>query len=67
MPSPDSGLTKFLAVWGAILSSITFAWSLYRDLRDLAKIKISGELRRIGQREGDGAYCTAAPNLPVEG
>jgi hypothetical protein len=66
MPSPDSGLTKFLAVWGAILSSITFGWSLYRDLRDRAKIKISAELRRIGQREGDGAFFTAAPDLPVE-
>ena len=55
MPSPDSGLTQFLAVWGAILSSITFGWSLYRDLRDRAKIKVSAELRRIGQRDGDGA------------
>jgi len=66
MPNPDSGLTKFLAVWGAILSSITFGWSLYRDLRDRAKIKISAELRRIGQREGDGALFTSAPDLPVQ-
>jgi hypothetical protein len=67
MPSPDSGLIKFLAVWGAILSSITFGWSLYRDLRDRAKIKISAELRRIGRREGDGAFFTAAPDLPIHG
>lgn len=67
MPSPDSGLTKFLAVWGAILSSITFGWSLYRDLRDRAKIKVSAELRRIGRREGDGAFFTADPDLPIHG
>jgi hypothetical protein len=67
MPSPDSGLTKFLAVWGAILSSITFGWSLYRDLRDRAKIMLSAELRRLGRREGDGAFFTSAPDLPVQG
>lgn len=67
MTNPDSGLTKFLAVWGAILSSITFGWSLYRDLRDRAKIKISAELRRIGRREGDGALFTCAPDVPIQG
>lgn len=66
MPSPDSGLTRFLAVWGAILSSITFGWSLYRDFRDRAKIKLSAELRRIVQR-ADGAFFTSAPDLPVQG
>jgi len=67
MPNSDSGLTKFLAVWGAILSSITFGWSLYRDLRDRAKITVSAELRRIVQREGDGAFFSSAPDLPVQG
>src|ERR1700686_2333975 len=43
-------LTAFLAVWGAILSSITFGWTLYRDLRDRAKIKLTAEVRRIGRR-----------------
>ena len=63
----DSSLTKFLAVWGAILSSITFGWSPYIDLRDRDKIKLSAELRRIGRREGDGAFFTSAPDLPVQG
>jgi len=67
MPNSDSGLTKFLALWGAILSSITFGWTLYRDLRDRAKLKIKAELRRIGQREGDGAFFTAAPDMPIHG
>jgi hypothetical protein len=67
MPSTDSGITKFLAVWGALLSSVTFGWTLYRDLRDRAKVQISAELRRIGRREGDGAFFTSAPDLPVQG
>jgi hypothetical protein len=62
----DSGLTKFLAVWGAILSSITFGWTLYRDLRDRAKVKIKAELRQIGQLE-NGKPFTAAPDLEVPG
>jgi hypothetical protein len=59
-------LTTFLAVWGAILSSITFGWTLYRDLRDRAKVKISARLRLIGKRDGDGALFAAAPNLNIE-
>lgn len=59
-------LTTFLAVWGAILSSITFGWTLYRDLRDRAKVRISARLRLIGQRDGDGAFFAAAPNLNIE-
>lgn len=60
-------LTSFLAVWGAILSSITFGWTLYRDVRDRAKIKLSAELRRIGQRDGDGAYFSIDPGLDIAG
>ena len=53
--------------WGAILSSITFGWTLYRDLRDRAKIKLSAEVRRIGRRDGDGAYFSGAPDLNIAG
>ena len=60
-------MTAFLAVWGAILSSITFGWTLYKDLRDKAKIKLSAQLRIIGEREGDGAPFVAAPHLNIQG
>jgi hypothetical protein len=59
-------LTSFLAVWGAILSSITFGWTLYRDVRDRAKIRLSAQVRRIGQRE-DGAYFSIAPEVDIAG
>lgn len=60
-------LVAFLAVWGAILSSITFGWSLYKDLRDKAKIQVTAKLRRIGQREGDGAWYASEPSLNIRG
>lgn len=58
-------LTSFLAVWGAILSSITFGWTMYRDVRDRAKIKLSAQLRRIGRRDGDGAYFSIEPGMNI--
>ena len=63
----NSGFTAFLAVWGAILSSITFGWTLYRDLRDKAKIKVTAQIRRIGQREGDGQWYAAEPSMNIRG
>jgi len=60
-------LTTFLAVWGALLSSITFGWALYKDLRDKAKIKVTASLRRIGRREVDGAYYMSEPSLNIVG
>jgi hypothetical protein len=63
----NGAVTSFLAVWGAILSSITFGWALYKDLRDKAKISLTAQLRRIGQREGDGAWFASEPSLNIRG
>ena len=63
----SDGLTMFLAVWGAILSSIIFGWTLYKDLRDKAKIKVTANIRRIGRREGDGQGYDAEPSLNIRG
>ena len=63
----SANLTSFLAVWGAILSSITFGWTLYRDVRDRAKIKLTAQLRRIGRRDGDGAYFSIEPGSNIAG
>jgi hypothetical protein len=60
-------LTAFLAVWGAILSSITFGWTLYRDLRDRAKIKLTAEVRRIGRRDADGKLFSIEPGQDIPG
>ncbi len=60
-------MIEFLAIWGAILSTFTFGWTLYRDLRDRPKIKVSAQLRIIGRRAGDGAPFAADPSLNIEG
>lgn len=64
--SPGDPLTKFLAVWGAILGSVTLGWNLYRDLLDRPRMKVEARLRRIGQAT-DGRWFVVNPELPVEG
>jgi hypothetical protein len=39
--------TTALAIYAAVLSTITFGWNLFRDLRDRGKLKISASVRRI--------------------
>jgi len=63
----SNDLTAVLAFWGAMLSSITFGWTLYRDLRDRAKIKVTAQIRRIGQREGDSQWYAAEPSMNIHG
>lgn len=63
--APDY-LTKFLAAWGAILSTLGLGWTLYRDLLDRAKLQVSAKVRRI-TRGLDGKYFALAPNLPIQG
>lgn len=37
----EANLTAFLAVWGAILSSIGMGWNLYRDLSDRGRLRVT--------------------------
>jgi hypothetical protein len=60
------GITGFLAVYGAILSSIGFGWNLYRDLLDRPKLKISANVRRLA-RGVDGKGFAVKPDLQVQG
>jgi hypothetical protein len=64
--SKSNDLTTFLAVWGAILSSVTFGWNLLRDIRDRAKLKVFVRVRRIGVGPS-GLGFAVAPDLPIEG
>ena len=59
-------ITRFLALWGAILSSIGLGWNLYRDLHDRAKLKVSAGIKRF-VTGADGRAFAIAHNLPVEG
>lgn len=36
----ESNIVTFLAIWGAIGSSIMIGWSLYRDLSDRGELKV---------------------------
>jgi hypothetical protein len=60
-------LTTFLAVWGAVLSSATTVWSVRKDLRDRAKIKVKASLRCIGRRDEDDAPYMANPGMNLRG
>ncbi|MGD0628270.1 MAG: hypothetical protein ABR987_02900 [Terracidiphilus sp.] len=59
-------MTLFLAIWGAFLSSVTFGWNLFRDLRDRAKLKLRIRVRRIGVGQNGKGYAIS-PDLPIAG
>ena len=64
---PDN-LTKFLAVWGALLSTLGMGWNLYRDLHDRARLKVVAHLRRIAPSgSATGQLLAHAPHLPIIG
>ena len=62
----ESSVTKFLAVYGSLLSSITFGWTLFRDLRDRAKLKLSARVRRFAVG-ADGSWFAVSPGFEAEG
>jgi len=66
MNSPSTGLTQFLAVYAALLSSIGFGWTLYRDLLDRAKLQVSADVRRVGTG-ADGRLFSIKPDIQIEG
>jgi len=37
-------ITKFLALWGAILSTMAITWNIFRDVNDKGKLKIDAIL-----------------------
>ncbi len=40
-------ITLVVAAYGAILSTLVFAWNLYRDLSDRGKLRVKVELRDV--------------------
>jgi hypothetical protein len=41
---PEPAATWFLALYGALLASVTFVWNLVRDLRDRADVRLTAML-----------------------
>src|SRR5215470_3103416 len=77
MNTPPSALTNALALWGARLSSITFGWNLFRDLRDRPKVKLDGAVGQfVRDEEGRMYFATMGfisrnvegfdPNVPTQ-
>lgn len=58
-------LTIVLAVYGALLSSITFGWNLLRDLSDRGKLKLELSIRKMTAPTGGRIYATL-PSMTVE-
>ena len=58
--------TTALAIYAAVLSTITFGWNLFRDLRDRGKLKISASVRRIVEGPA-GARYSIKHDFPADG
>lgn len=60
----QDNLTKFLAAWGAIVSTFGLGWTFYRDLHDRARLRVTAHVRRI-VRSPDGKWYAVKPDLGV--
>jgi hypothetical protein len=61
-------LTETLAIWGALLSSITFGWNLLRDLHDRPKVKVYAAIGKVLEGEGgSGLYFVKHTALESHG
>jgi hypothetical protein len=58
--------TAALAIYGAVLATITFGWNLLRDLRDRGELKISASVRRIVEGP-TGARYSIKHDFPAKG
>src|ERR1017187_1092273 len=64
--SSSDGLTKFLATWGAIVSTAALSVTLYREWLDRAKLQISASIRRIAVSDDGKMVAAVAPDAKVE-
>ena len=59
--------TAFLAVYGALVSSFTLGWNIYRDFGDRTRLKVVARLRRLTRSAVSGQVFAVNPNLAVPG
>jgi hypothetical protein len=62
----SDGLTKFLATWGAIVSTAALSVTLYREWLDRAKLQIYASIRRITVSDDGKIVAAVAPDVNVE-
>lgn len=49
-------ITKFLAIWGAILSTVAITWNILRDVSDKGKLKIDAMVGKMSPNHTDRIY-----------
>ena len=49
-------ITNFLALWGAIFSTIAMTWNIIRDVNDKGKLKIDAMIGKIVPDHTDKDY-----------
>ena len=49
-------ITKFLAVWGAILSTVAITWNIIRDARDKGSLKVEAMIGKMVPDHTDRDY-----------
>jgi hypothetical protein len=62
----SDGLTRFLATWGAIVSTAALSVTLYREWLDRAKLQICASVRRIAFSDDGKMVAAVAPDVNVE-
>ena len=62
----SASLTSLMAIYGALLSSLTFGWTLYRNVRDKAKVLLSCTVVRKTIK-ADGGLTFATPTVSFAG
>ena len=56
-----------LAIYGALLSSFTLGWNIFRDLLDKPKLKVTARLGRIVQNQVTGQFYAVKSNVAMNG
>jgi hypothetical protein len=48
---PAFAVTTFLAIWGALLSTVLAAWNIYKDIRDRGNIRVEAYLTQWEEKD----------------
>jgi hypothetical protein len=59
--------TAALAIYGAVLATVTFGWNLFRDLRDRGKIKVYASVSRLVWGPTGVPLYSVKHDFPAEG
>jgi hypothetical protein len=51
MSEPQQPITAFLAIWGAVVSTIALAWNIIRDRKDRRDVKVSIAIQKSPRRD----------------